>query len=127
MTTATSTLTQTLSSLALRSSTNPENTAKGEQKPVRDEEPYRYASLLPVFNNDHYPPLQPFDHVDPAFRALSHPNPRSFLDEATSIVELTPNLGTEVHGVNLATLTNDERDQLALEVCYQCGAHISTA
>lgn len=77
---------------------------------------YRYASLLPHFSDTHYPPLLPFDHVDPGFRALSHSNPRSFLDIATEVSLLTPNLGTEVHGVNLATLSNDERDQLALEV-----------
>ncbi|KAG6888762.1 hypothetical protein C0992_007553 [Termitomyces sp. T32_za158] len=81
----------------------------------KEEEPYRYAHLLPYFSQDHYPPLTPFEHVDPGHRALSHPNPRSFLDNAT-VVELTPNLGNEVHGVNLATLSDDERDQLALEV-----------
>ena len=60
--------------------------------------------------------LEPFDHVDPGSRALNHPNPRSFLDGATKIDELTPSLGTEVHGVSLANLNSDERDQLALEV-----------
>ncbi|THH04750.1 hypothetical protein EW145_g5291 [Phellinidium pouzarii] len=90
----------------------PEETDKSEQP----EEPYRYAALLPVFSNDRYPPLEPFQHVDPGHRALAHPNPRSFLDSATSVVELTPNLGTEVHGLNLASLTSDERDQVALEV-----------
>ena len=80
-------------------------------------EPYRYAQLLPVFNNTQYPPLEPFEHIDPGFRALQHSNPRGFLDGATNIVQLTPGLGTEVHGVNLAKLTNDQRDELALEVC----------
>lgn len=81
-----------------------------------DAEPYRYAHLLPHFSQDHYPALTPFDHVDPGQRALAHPNPRSFLDNATSVVQLTPNLGTDVHGVNLATLDGDGRDQVALEV-----------
>lgn len=79
-------------------------------------EKYKYAHLLPVFTHDHYEPLQPFDHVDPGLRALNHPNPRSFLDNAT-VVELTPGLGSEVRGVNLATLDSDGRDQIALEVC----------
>ncbi|PPQ62793.1 hypothetical protein CVT24_000487 [Panaeolus cyanescens] len=79
-------------------------------------EEYAYAHLLPHFSADRYPPLTPFEHVDPASRALSHPNPRSFLDNATSVAEITPSLGTEVQGVNLATLDSDARDQLALEV-----------
>ncbi|KAJ3787668.1 TauD-domain-containing protein [Lentinula aff. detonsa] len=81
-----------------------------------EKEEYRYSHLLPVFSQDHYPPLTPFEHSDPGHRALNHPNPRSFLDSAASIIELTPNLGTEVHGVNLRALDSDARDQLALEV-----------
>ncbi|KAG6814031.1 hypothetical protein H0H92_003881 [Tricholoma furcatifolium] len=81
----------------------------------KEEEPYRYAHLLPHFSQDHYPPLTPFEHVDPGHRALTHANPRAFLDNATT-VELTPNLGLEVQGVNLATLSDEGRDQLALEV-----------
>ncbi|KAF8649898.1 hypothetical protein AX16_005657 [Volvariella volvacea WC 439] len=82
----------------------------------KEEEPYRYAHLLPHFSEDRYPPLTPFNHVDPGFRALSHPNPHAFLDNATSVIELTPWLGTEVRGVSLTNLDSDSRDQLALEV-----------
>ena len=79
-------------------------------------ESYSYAHLLPHFSPEKFPPLTPFRHEDPAFRALQHADPRAFLKNATSVVELTPNLGTEVQGVNLATLDSDGRDQLALEV-----------
>lgn len=104
-------ITESLSSLSLRSKA-PENNEADKPANV-----YRYANLLPVFPQDeHYPPLTPFDHIDPASRALSHPDPRAFLANATSIVQLTPHLGEEVRGVNLATLDNDGRDQLALEV-----------
>lgn len=85
-------------------------------EPSLQESQYRYAHLLPHFSADRYPPLTPFEHVDPAFRALSHDNPRAFLDNATSVRELTPYLGTEVTGVNLAKLDSTGRDQLALEV-----------
>jgi sulfonate dioxygenase len=81
------------------------------------EEQYRYAHLLPHFSQDKYPPLTPFDHVDPGSRALSHTNPRAFLNNAAKVIELTPRLGTEVHGINLAKLDVTSRDQLALEVC----------
>jgi sulfonate dioxygenase len=81
-----------------------------------DEEPYLWTRLLPVFDpSEHYPPLTPYEHVDPGFRALSHPNPRSFLSSATRVADLTPHIGTEIEGVNLATLDADGRDQLALE------------
>ncbi|KAJ3875828.1 hypothetical protein F5051DRAFT_51960 [Lentinula edodes] len=82
----------------------------------KGETEYRYSHLLPFFSQDHYPPLTPFEHIDPGHRALNHSNPRSFLDSATQITELTPNLGTEVFGVDLRALDSDGRDQLALEV-----------
>ena len=82
------------------------------------EEEYPYAHLLPHFSAEHYPPLTPFEHVDPGHRALSHPNPLAFLDAATSVDELTPRFGTQVSGVDLAELDNNGRDELALEVCY---------
>lgn len=98
---------------------SPDNNGQDQQSQSQREESYRYAHLLPAFPRDeHFPPLTPFEHVDPAARALTHPNPRAFLDGATSVVELTPNLGTEVRGVNLATLSSEGRDQLALEVSY---------
>lgn len=81
-----------------------------------DLESYKYKHLLPYFSQDKYPPLTPFKHEDPGLRALKHENPRAFLDKATSLVELTPNLGTEICGVNLADLDSDAKDQLALEV-----------
>jgi len=78
---------------------------------------YKYQEYLPTFDpSDHYPPLTPFEHVDPASRALSHSNPRAFLDNAESVVEITPYLGSEVRGLNLVDLDSDGRDQLALEV-----------
>lgn len=83
-----------------------------------EEQEYKYAHLLPHFSAEHYPPLSPFEHVDPGRRALSHANPRSFLDAATSVDEFTPRFGTEVTGINLAELDNTARDQLALEVNY---------
>ncbi|CAK5280065.1 unnamed protein product [Mycena citricolor] len=85
-----------------------------ETKPAT--EAYQYAHLLPHFSLDRYPPLTPFEHSDPGARALTHENPRSFLNDAASVVEITPALGTEVTGVNLAQLDSDGRDQLALEV-----------
>ncbi|KAJ6472035.1 hypothetical protein C8R45DRAFT_1013821 [Mycena sanguinolenta] len=80
-----------------------------------DEEPYRYAHLLQTWSTQKYPPLEPFEHIDPGLRALKHPNPHSFLDSA-NVVELTPEFGSDVRGCNLAKLNSDQKDQLALEV-----------
>lgn len=92
----------------------------------KGEETYKYAPLLPDFSPDKYPPLIPFEHVDPGFRALKHPDPRAFLKGAASVIELTPNLGTEVQGIRLKDLDNDGKDQLALEVNTQRRQNRST-
>ncbi|KAF9072735.1 hypothetical protein BDP27DRAFT_1261175 [Rhodocollybia butyracea] len=109
--TQTQTVTAAPALITLRSSDGSQAAAE------KSSEEYRYSHLLPVFSQDQYPPLTPFEHSDPGQRALTHANPWSFLDNATSVIELTPRLGTEVHGVNLRTLDSDSRDQLALEVC----------
>lgn len=105
--------------LALRPAAEDESKKQAEQqeKGTKKEE-YKYAHLMPVFSQDRYPPLTPFEHIDPGHRALSHENPRAFLDGATDIDEITPHLGTEVTGVNLAELDSTGRDQLALEVSH---------
>lgn len=105
--TLTTTITNPVSSLLANGTTHKEA--------ENTEEPYRYAHLMPVYSKDKYPPLQPFEHVDAGSRALNHPNPRSFLDNS-QVVELTPWLGSEVRGCNLAELTPDQKDELALEV-----------
>ncbi|KAJ6485739.1 TauD-domain-containing protein [Mycena sanguinolenta] len=79
------------------------------------EKPYRYAHLLATFSQVKYPALQPFEHVDAGSRALKHPEPRSFLANS-DIIEMTPEFGLDVRGCNLAELSPDQKDQLALEV-----------
>ena len=83
------------------------------------ETPYRYSHLLPDFSDktlqEHFPPLTPFTHVDPAARALAQGgDPLKYLSSATSVKDLTPHLGVEVNGVDLTVLDNHGRDQLAL-------------
>lgn len=119
--TATETLTSPaeIAKWALRTSTAAtESSVPITTADVDKEEVYKYAHLLPVFDpNEKYPPLEPFEHVDPGHRALSHENPLSFLhSRQAKTSELTPAIGTEIQGVNLLDLSNDERDQLALLV-----------
>ncbi|KAJ7777024.1 hypothetical protein B0H16DRAFT_1712083 [Mycena metata] len=80
------------------------------------KEPYHYAHLMQTWSTQKYPPLEPFEHIDPGMRALGHANPRSFLDNA-QVIQMTPKFGSDVRqGCNLAELSSDQKDQLALEV-----------
>jgi hypothetical protein len=125
-TTTLETLTEQLPTLTLRPESEP--AASGSAQPAEQQQPeYRYEHLLPVFVPATYPPLEPYEHVDPGHRALAHPHPRAFLDGADRVVELTPFLGTEVSGVSLAQLDADGRDQLALEVCARGCAYLIAA
>lgn len=111
---ATETITQSVTGLSLNGY-GPEAT-----KQTKDSsEAYPYANLLPHFSQDHYEPLTPFVHVDPGLRALAHPNPRAFLDDATKVTDLTPKLGTEIEGISLEKLDSKGRDQVALEVNFE--------
>ncbi|KAJ7485805.1 hypothetical protein FB451DRAFT_1337778 [Mycena latifolia] len=83
--------------------TDPGSSINGDTKDSVNpaEEPYRYAHLMQTWTTQKYPPLAPFKHIDAGSRALGHPNPRSFLNNA-DVVEMTP--------------LSDQKDQLALEV-----------
>ncbi|OAD76127.1 hypothetical protein PHYBLDRAFT_143110 [Phycomyces blakesleeanus NRRL 1555(-)] len=59
-----------------------------------------------------YPELEPFKHVDVGHRA--DPKKASLYDNAEKIFDLTPNVGTEIHGIQLSKLTNQQKDDLAL-------------
>lgn len=103
------TVTQAIPSLTLR----PQSQTKGVPG---DDERYKYSHLLPSFAPEQYPPLVPFEHIDPGHRALSHPDPRSFLRNATRVADIQPILGTEIEGIKLIDLDDNDRDQLALFV-----------
>lgn len=55
-----------------------------------------------------------FDHQDPGHRA--DPKKASLYDNAEKIFDLTPHIGTEVHGLQLSALTDTQKDDLALLV-----------
>jgi sulfonate dioxygenase len=81
---------------------------------------YAFSHLLPTFSQeDHYPPLEPYEHKDPGHRALLHEVPLGYLKSAHSISEITPGLGTEVRGIKLDQLDSRARDELALHVAQR--------
>ena len=105
------------------SSTVTHSISNAQTQNLAESDPYRYKDLLPYFAQDSYPPLTSFVHIDPGFRALSHPDPRAFLSNAAKVTDLTPNLGTEVQGVQLTELDATGRDQLALQVIKSSSFH----
>ncbi|KAH8591524.1 hypothetical protein B0O99DRAFT_598109 [Bisporella sp. PMI_857] len=77
-----------------------------------------YPQYLPTWNHGQkYPPLEPFEYVDPASRA--DPALKDLLPGGSKIQYLTPAIGAEVHGVQLSKLTAAGKDQLALLVAQR--------
>lgn len=59
-----------------------------------------------------YPKLPVFEHKDVGH--LADPKKASLLDNATKVFDLTPNIGTEVHGIQLSQLTDQQKNDLGL-------------
>ncbi|KAG2175921.1 hypothetical protein INT44_000399 [Umbelopsis vinacea] len=94
-------------------------------KIVNKSAPLKPASSLPIVNIDDpqyphyqedvkYPPIEEFEHVDRGHKA--DPKKAALLGAASEIIELTPHIGTEIHGVQLNQLTDQQKDELALLV-----------
>ncbi|KAL8713073.1 MAG: hypothetical protein Q9220_002933 [cf. Caloplaca sp. 1 TL-2023] len=72
---------------------------------------YEHEDLLPSFPNIHWSPLTetPYEdkgiYGDPSFRNLLH--------SATDVFDYNPKIGTEIHGINLAKLTDAQKNDLA--------------
>ena len=96
------------------------STNNEEAKGTAKQPPVSFPNYLPVFDNEteRYPPLKPFEHyehgkdADPSFPDLL-PKGKAVVDD------LTPNIGAEVHGVQLSQLSNKGKDQLALYVAQR--------
>ena len=59
-----------------------------------------------------YPPLEPFAHYEHGTDADSSLS--DLFRGSASVNDITPTIGTEIRGVQLSTLTNAGKDQLAL-------------
>ncbi|KAI1078193.1 TauD-domain-containing protein [Whalleya microplaca] len=71
-----------------------------------------YPNYLPTWNPEQkYPPLEPFEHYEHGKDAdTSYPE---LLPESSVVTDLTPTIGTEVRGVQLSSLSDAGKDQLA--------------
>lgn len=79
-------------------------------------QPFKGLSILT--SSAFYDPLEkvedipPFDHQDPGL--LADPTLPNLLNSATSVVDLSPHVGTEIHGVQLSQLNEAGLNELAL-------------
>ncbi|KAL1986690.1 hypothetical protein VTN96DRAFT_5895 [Rasamsonia emersonii] len=100
---------------------------KKELNGTEKHAPASFPHYLPVWDNETerwdgrnhpYPPLEPFEHydhgkdADPTFPDLLPPG-------KAQISEITPLIGSEVHGVQLSQLNDKGKDQLALLVAQR--------
>ncbi|PGH17220.1 hypothetical protein AJ80_04929 [Polytolypa hystricis UAMH7299] len=92
----------------------------GEVKGTSTQPPASYPNYLPVWDNEEskIPPLEPFEHydhgkdADPSF-------PDLFPADKANVSDITPQIGSEVRGVQLSQLTQEGKDQLALFVAQR--------
>lgn len=74
---------------------------------------YPYRPSRPLYLQDVYKIRdQPRDHVDAGARADK--SKKNLLSAATKVTDLTAHIGTEIEGLQLKDLTNEQRDELAL-------------
>ncbi|KAI1426577.1 hypothetical protein F5Y12DRAFT_270856 [Xylaria sp. FL1777] len=83
-----------------------------EEGKIAGFEAAKYPHYLPTWDkNAKYPPLEPFEHyehgkdADPSFPDL--------LPTTAEVKHLTPTIGTEVRGIQLSSLSDAGKDQLA--------------
>ncbi|ORX46130.1 TauD-domain-containing protein [Hesseltinella vesiculosa] len=67
-----------------------------------------------VFPEKKYPEIEVFEHENRGKRG--DPKKASLFDNASKVFDLTPHIGTEIHGLQLSQLTEQQKDDLALLV-----------
>jgi len=97
------------------------NGTNGVHKPVTLPDPklekfdvtqYEYKDYLPTYPKVDYDPHVEFQIEDRALRA--DPEKKAFLSACTGIKHLTATIGTEIEGVDLRNLTEQQLDEMAL-------------
>ncbi len=72
---------------------------------------YEYDNLRPAFPDVHWEPLVEIPYYDRGTKG--DPQFANLLSDATDIFDYNPKIGTEIHGINLAKLTDAQKDDLA--------------
>jgi sulfonate dioxygenase len=75
------------------------------------DETYEYEDLRPHFPSITWPAYTDIHYVDKG--QLGDPSFKNLLADATDVFDYNPKIGTEVHGVDLANLTDAQKNDLA--------------
>ncbi len=78
---------------------------------VEGHDEYEFDYLRPAFPDIKWEPLTEVPYHERGTKG--DPHFRNLLSDATDIFDYNPKIGTEVHGVNLAKLTDAQKDDLA--------------
>lgn len=78
---------------------------------VDGHEEYEHQDLLPRFPKVHWEPLTEVPYHEKGL--LGHPHFKNLLDAASDVFDQNPKIGTEIRGVDLATLTDAQKNDLA--------------
>lgn len=78
---------------------------------VESNEYHEHEDLRPSFPNVRWDPLTEVAYHDKGLRG--DPEFRNLLASATDVFDYTPKIGTEIRGINLAKLTDAQKDDLA--------------
>lgn len=79
---------------------------------VEKHHDYEYEDLRPYFLNVKWPALEEVPYEDKGL--LGDPYFRNLKEIATDIIDYVPKIGTEVHGVDLTDLTDDQKNDNAV-------------
>jgi sulfonate dioxygenase len=72
---------------------------------------YDFEDLRPQFPQITWPAYEEIPYIDKG--QLGDPSFRNLLADATDVFDYNPKIGTEVHGVDLANLTDSQKNDLA--------------
>lgn len=90
----------------------------GQTNAVPPQNNYAYQSYLPVYDEStHLRALEPFEFHDRGLDADKHkPNLIAKDNPDVKISKLTPVIGTEIRGLQLSQLNDEQKNELALLV-----------
>lgn len=99
---------------SLKQSVKPSNThnyVPGRTTVTQHDETYEFEDLRPRFPDITWPALTEIPYADKG--CLGDVNFKNLLSSATDVFDYNPKIGTEVHGVDLANLTDLQKNDLA--------------